>query len=199
MKFKTRLQLPQLRRVAVIASCLLLCLSCSNLPLNALAMPEMQDAIIKAPPMAPEDSVSCYLPSESAPGRGLAINVIFPTRPRYPDGAPVVVVAPGGSGPDGLSFEMHAAQMGLVEVRFAFPGGSKGKFTSSGIYDYRGVECQKALRDVILFAHGRMLDKDGRKISDLVPIKISSDNVGLVGWSNGGNVALVTMAKYANE
>ncbi len=198
-KSTRRIKWDLMGRVARISAALLFSFSSCNLPLQALAMSEFVETGVKAPAMVPEDSVSCYLPSESAPGRGLAVNIIFPAKPRYADGAPVVVVAPGGAGPDGLSFEMHAAQMGFVEVRFAFPGGGKGKFNSSGIYDYRGVESQKALRDVILFAAGRMLDKDGRKISDLVPIKVSQDNVGLVGWSNGGNVALVTMAKFASE
>jgi hypothetical protein len=125
--------------------------------------------------------------------------MIYPKKPRYKDGAPVVVVVPGGAGPDGLGFDMHAAQMGFIEVRFAFPGGGKGKFNSSGIYDYRGIECQKALRDILLFAGGRMLDSDGRKIEQICPVKVSKDNIGLVGWSNGGNIALVTMAKYASE
>ena len=165
----------------------------------AMSLAELPDGAIKPPPMVPESSVSCYLPSESAPGNGLAVNIIYPKKPRYPDGAPVVVVVPGGAGPDGLTFDMHAAQMGFVEVRFAFPGGGKGKFTSSGIYDYRGIECQKALRDVLQYAGGRMLDGEGKKIAELVPIKISKDNVGVVGWSNGGNIALVTMGKYADD
>jgi hypothetical protein len=178
---------------------LLLVVSMQTFMPAALAMAEMQENLIKPPPMVPERSVSCYLPSESAPGGGLAVNIIYPKKPRYKDGAPVVVVVPGGAGPDGLSFDMHAAQMGLVEVRFAFPGGGKAKFQSSGIYDYRGVECQKALRDILLFAAGRMLDSEGKKISEIVPVKVSADNIGIMGWSNGGNIAIVTMAKYADD
>jgi hypothetical protein len=181
----------------VIWTILSFCLQ--SAPLGAMATVDINESSIKPPPLVPEQSVSCYLPSESAPGKGLAVNVIYPKKPRYKDGAPVAVIAPGGSGPDGLGFDMHSAQMGFVEVRFGFPGGGHGKFTSSGIYDYRGAECQKALRDVLLFAAGRMLDTEGRKISELVPVKVSADNIGIVGWSNGGNVALVTMTKYASE
>jgi hypothetical protein len=164
-----------------------------------MATADITEGVVKPPPMVPEQSVSCYVPSESAPGKGLAVNVIYPKKPRYKDGAPVAVIVPGGAGPDGLGFDMHSAQMGFVEVRFAFPGGGHGKFTSSGIYDYRGAECQKALRDVLLFAAGRMLDTEGRKIGELVPVKVSGSNIGIVGWSNGGNIALVTMSKYASD
>jgi hypothetical protein len=168
-------------------------------PAAQAIMSDLPEDSIKIPPMVPEESVSIYLPSDSAPGKGLAVNIIYPKTPRYADGAPVVVVAPGGSGPDGLGFEIHAAQVGFVEVRFAFPGGGHGRFTSSGIYDYRGVESQKALRDVLLFAAGKLRDSEGKQIYDLLPNKVSRDNIGIAGWSNGGNIALVTMYKYADQ
>jgi hypothetical protein len=164
-----------------------------------LAYSELAEPSMKKPPMVPEQSVSCYVPSESAPGKGLAVNIIYAKLPRYPDGAPVAVIAPGGAGADGLGFEMHAAQAGFIEVRFAFPGGGHGKFLSSGIYDNRGPESQMALRDVLLFAAGKIASSDGQKIYELVPIKVSSTNIGLVGWSNGGNIALVTMYKFAEQ
>lgn len=182
---------------AVFLTILTFCLQAA--PLGAMATADIGEGAIKPPPMVPEQSVSCYVPSESAPGKGLAVNVVYPKKPRYKDGAPVAIIVPGGSGPDGLGFDMHSAQMGFVEVRFSFPGGGHGKFTSSGIYDYRGQECQKALRDVLLFAAGRMLDSEGRKVSEILPVKVSADNIGIVGWSNGGNIALVTMDKYASE
>ncbi len=168
-------------------------------PWPSSAITEIPEPSLKIPPMVPEDSVSTYVPSQSAPGKGLAVNIIYPKKPRYPDGAPVAVVAPGGAAADGLSFEMHAAQVGFIEVRFAFPGGRHGRFNSSGFYDYRGINSQMALRDVLLFAAGKITDSEGRKIYDLVPVKISKDNIGLVGWSNGGNVALVTMYRYADQ
>jgi hypothetical protein len=170
---------------------------CWCFPVDAFS--ELPEQSIKRPPMVPEQSVSCYVPSESAPGKGLAVNIIYAKQPRYPDGAPVSVIAPGGAGSDGLGFEMHAAQAGFIEVRFAFPGGGHGKFTSSGIYDNRGLESQMALRDVLLFAAGKIASTDGQKIYELVPIKVSATNIGLVGWSNGGNIALVTMYKFADQ
>ncbi len=149
--------------------------------------------------MVPEKSVSTYIPSHAAPGSGLAVNIIYPGKARYKDGAPVVVVAPSGMGAGGLKFTMHAAQSGFVEVRFAFPGGGSAGFTSGGEYDYRGPLCQEALRDVLLFAAGKFSDGEGRKIDELVPVKLYNNTVGVVGWANGGNIAAVTVAKYAEQ
>jgi hypothetical protein len=154
---------------------------------------------LKIPPMVPEKSISTYVPSDTAPGNGLAVNVIYPGKPRYTEGAPVVVVAPQGEGNSGLEFSTHAAQSGFAEVRFAFPGGGKTGFSSGGVYDHRGVQSQAALRDVLLFAAGKKKDTQGRTISKLVPTKIYNPTVGLIGWSNGGNIALITLAKHAQQ
>jgi len=155
--------------------------------------------IVKDIPMAKEDSVSTYLPSEASPGQGLAINIIYPQKARYATGAPVVVVVPGGDGPNGLSFCAHATQVGFVEIRFAFPGGGVKGFSSGGHNDYRGENSQKALRDVLLFAMGKLEDCKERSLKDLVPTKIAPQEIGILAWSNGGNIALVTMDKFADQ
>ena len=154
---------------------------------------------IKDVPLAPEKAVSTYLPSEAAPGQGLAVTISYPDKPRFKDGAPVVALVPGGDSPNGLTSSMHAPQVGCVEVRFAFPGGGIKGFQSSGRNDYRGKDSQKALRDIILFAMGKLEDYKERTIKDLIPIKVASDNIGIVGWSNGGNIALVTMDKFSDD
>jgi hypothetical protein len=164
-----------------------------------LAAAVVPEESISVPPMLEEQSVSTFVPSDAAPGAGLAVNVIYPQKPRYPEGAPVVVVAPGGTKASGLDFSMHAAQSGFAEVRFAFPGGGIGHFVSSGIYDARGAQSQQALHDVLLFAAGRLSDQKGRTINDLVPVKLSNSHVGMVGWSNGGNIAIITMSNFNND
>jgi hypothetical protein len=171
----------------------------SQPPASPALESSVPEASLKIPPMVPEKSVSTYIPSETAPGQGLAVNVIYPAKPRYPQGAPVVVVAPGGEGASGLEFSTHAAQSGFAEVRFAFPGGGKPGFASSGIYDVRGPVSQQALRDVLLFAAGKISDIQGRTINSLVPTKLFNSNVGVEGWSNGGNIALITLSKYKKE
>jgi len=166
---------------------------------QAASTAELPTGTTKALPTAKEESVSTYVPSEAAPGKGLAVNVIYPEKPRFEDGAPIAVVVPGGDGPNGLGFCVHASQVGFVEVRFAFPGGGVKGFSSSGERNYRGEKDQMALRDVILFAMGKLEDYKERSIKDLVPVKLAPENVGVVGWSNGGNTALVTLDKYPEE
>jgi len=156
---------------------------------------------MRLPLMAREKSVSTYVPSDTADGNGLAVNLIFCARPRFKNGAPVAVVAPGGIGADGLPFNMHAAQIGVVEVRFAFPGGGSEQFGSKGVFDNRGAKSVEAFRDVLLFASGRKTDYKDRTLVELLAgsIKVNPLNIGIVGWDNGGNVALVAMARYASE
>ncbi len=156
---------------------------------------------MNVPLMAKEKSVSTYVPSATADGQGLAVNLVFIAKPRFKTGAPVAVVAPGGIGPDGLGFNMHAAQIGAIEVRFAFPGGGSAEFGSRGVFDNRGAKSVEAFRDVLLFASGRKNDYKGRTITELLApsIKVNPLNIGIVGWDNGGNIALVTMAKYASD
>lgn len=154
---------------------------------------------LKVPKMVPEQSVSTFVPCQNAPGDGLAVNIIYPAKPRYAQGAPVVVVVPGGMSPSGLEFSMHSAQAGFAEVRLALPGGGQAKFASGGSYDYRGPASAAALKDVLLFASGAKRDYKGRRINELLPAKVRNTNVGAVGWSNGGNLLLITLAKYASE
>jgi hypothetical protein len=160
---------------------------------------ELPSSSLKIPPMVKEQSVSTYIPSSAAPGQGLAVNVIYPKKTRYTEGAPVVVVVPSGNSASGLDFSMHSAQQGFIEVRFAFQGGGKEGFHSSGIYDFRGGQSREALRDVLRFAAGKVADHQGKTIQQLVPVTAYNAAVGAVGWSNGGNILLNTMAAFHSD
>lgn len=173
--------------------------SSSNSTEAATLPPAAHKENLKVLPMVAEPSVSTYVPSDAAPGTGLAVNIIYPSRPRYKDGAPINVVVPGGRGASGLRFSMHSAQVGFVEVRFAFPGGGLSKFHSDGSWDERGVDSQKALRDVLRYAAGQINDYQGRPFSELVPVKLDALNIGATGWANGGNILLVTLAKFHED
>ncbi len=189
------------RRTILITALILLANAQSNWHacLSSETVNLIPEDSLKEVPLTSEQSVSTFLPSSSAPGRGLAINIIYPKQPRYKDGAPIAVVVPGADKPNGLNFCLHAAQQGFVEVRFAFPGGGNGVFKSDGFNDHRGIMSQRALRDVILFAAGKAQDFRQRSIANIVPTKMAANNLGLVGWSNGGNIALITMEKYAKQ
>lgn len=165
---------------------------------SATAINDLPPDSVKIPPMVKEQSVSTFVPTED--GR-IAVNMIYGAKARYKAGAPVAVVVPGGTGADGLGFDMHAAQEGFIEVRFAFPGGGTPEFGSSGKIDNRGEESIKALRDVILFAAGIKKDYKERTIKELMAAhtKVDTASLGLVGWDNGGNQALVVLGKYPEE
>ena len=169
----------------------------------ALAAPlvDLPPDSVRVPPMVKEKSISTYVPSEACPGNGVAVNLIYPNKPRYKDGAPIAVVCPGGLNADGLTFEMHACQAGIIEVRFAYPGGGSPRFGSGGTYDARGEDSLKALKDVILFAGGLKKDYKDRTIIDLLKdkVKVQNDDIGLVGWDTGGNQALAVLGKHGED
>lgn len=185
-----------MKRFILLATALLFT---ATTPGVVAATTDIPSTSLHSPELLTEKSISTHIPSESAPGQGVAVSLIYPEKPRYKDGAPVVVVVPAGTTSSGLDFSMHAAQAGFVEVRFAFPGGGKTGFQSSGIYDNRGQQSQIALKDVLLFAAGKAHDAQGRTISEIVPVKVYNNQVGVAAWSNGGNTFVVTLAKFAEE
>lgn len=160
--------------------------------------------IAAAPALAqvPADSVDLRLASDGtgSPTGTLAVRVTYPrnlTDYRYPDGAPVVVYLPGGTGPGNLGAGRALVDPGFVLVTFLFPGGSEGSFSSDGAYDYRGDNCQKALRDVIRFAESAAIDTLGRTLDDIVPGSVHPLILGLAPFSNG-LIGLVTLDRYGS-
>lgn len=142
------------------------------------------------------------VPSEIAGSEGIFVRINRPNVARYGAlGAPVVIHIAGGFGSTGLTVANPPWSLpDCIEIRFNFPGGGTGTTRSGGVYDDRGPNCLKALRDVIRFALGTTTDVNGKKLSELVsPIQPLAANVGLVGWSNGGNATLCVAGAYGNE
>jgi hypothetical protein len=141
-----------------------------------------------------------HIPSTVGGEQGIAVGVLPPLKPRYSNGAPVMIHVPGGVTTGGTEGRPEYAGLGFVEIRFAFPGGGSGEAASGGTYDYRGSDCIRALADVILFATGRLADKEDRKIQDLLAnTTVLTRNVGLVGSSHGGNACGLVMATHGEE
>lgn len=146
-------------------------------------------------------AVDVDLPSGSASGGNLALRVYSPGdvgESRYPEGAPVVVFVPGGFTAGGLDEPLHGAR-DTVRIAFLMPGGRDrvtGR-TSGGTYDDRGERSIAAVRDVVRFAAGLLRDSRGRTIGELLPVPVLTGVVGLVGASNGGNLAAVAAADPA--
>ncbi len=152
--------------------------------------------IAHRPPSSPLD---INLPSDSTgvANGTLAVRILPPTQARYADGAPVVIFVPGGDTAGSLKPALPGAE-DTVRIVFLFPGGRDpvaGR-KSDGTYDHRGPASIAALRDVILFAMGQRTTVDGKTIDDLLPTPVLHDNIGLLGASNGGNIAVAVAAQY---
>ena len=167
------------------------------------AMQEIPQDSLKVPELAKEYIISTYVPSKTVKGKGLAVSFVFTQKARYKDGAPVAVVVPPGTGANGMTHNAHISQIGMIEMRMAFPGGGTRDFYSDGEFDNRGFKSAEALRDVILFAAGKSRDYQNRTLQDLIwakaQIKVDHSNIGLVGWDQGGNTALVCLGKHSDD
>ena len=144
--------------------------------------------------------VVTHIPSTAGGEQGIAVGVLSPLKSRFADGAPVLIHVPGGVATGSVDGRPEYAGFGFIEIRFAFPGGGRDAAASGGTYDLRGPNCIRALADVIRFATGRLADRQGRRIGQLVPnVKPFFDNVGLVGSSHGGNACGLAMATHGEE
>jgi hypothetical protein len=127
--------------------------------------------------------------------------VDFPTVPRFHDGAPVIIWVHGGYDEGRLQLELPPPADDLIVINFLFPGGEFA-FTgrqSDGVYDYRGTDSILALRDVILYAAGKLTDNQDRTIDEVVPVPVLHDNIGIVGKSNSGNIIAAVAALHSTE
>ncbi len=152
-------------------------------------------------PGARADTLTTRIPSESGGEDGLFAEICIPAEPRYGDtGAPILVHVPGGWDGAGLGTGKQEWPLeGFIEIRFNFPGSGRPDQRSGGTYDDRGESCIRAVRDVTRFALGTPADEHGNRLADYTgrhhPLY---DNVGLVGWSNGGNATLTTAGAFGD-
>jgi hypothetical protein len=153
----------------------------------------------------PPNAVDVALPSSSTGSDTgtLAVRVQSPAAgdARYSDGAPVIIWLPGGFEMKGLAHELPPSADDVVIVTFAFPGDDvpNAPIRSDGVYDYRGLNCIRALSDVILYAAGELTDDQGRTIDEVTPVDVLHDNIGLIGVSNGGNIIVSVAALHGEE
>lgn len=146
-------------------------------------------------------SLDVEILSAAADGGSIMARIIYPSpdHRRYEEGAPIVVVSPGGHNPGFVPpDDSDARTYGYISLYFLMPGGSSGGLASEGQYDYRGLKCQRALADVLLFAMGEKADAQGKLITEYIPFALT-ENVGMIGYSNGGNLAVTTLAHYGDE
>jgi hypothetical protein len=151
----------------------------------------------------PQRVVDIDLPSAStgSPDGTLAVRLYLPVVPRYAAGASIAIVGMGGVDSGSLDMQIPPVGSDLLIAVFLFPGGvdPTGERRSDGVYDNRGETSILALRDVILYLAGKLADSEGRLVDDVVDVSLLHDNIGLVGLSNGGNIAVAVAALYGAE
>lgn len=155
----------------------------------------------------------------STDGGDIWFRIFFPTDPddyRYEaNGAPVLVYSPGstdsmklgGDGKTKLGNIDEVVRQGFVVIIYHFPGFSaSGSVDTSvvpsrespGTFDIRGAEGIAALRDVVKFALGTQSTTEEKSIQDIVPGALAT-NVGMMGFSNGGNVSWAALELHGSE
>ena len=148
------------------------------------------------------ETAHLQVPSSVAAPEGLAVVVSWPAQAsgaRYAEGAPIVIEIPGGHTPGSLPPDGAAgfAAIGMVSINFIMPGGEQDGRRSGGVFDYRGPRCMAALADLVAFARGDTVgtrDDDTEVfLDDLLGYPSLDDQIGLVGSSNGGNLAVVSL------
>lgn len=147
-------------------------------------------------------SFFAHIPSSSAVGEGIALWIKAPSTERYGgSGAPIAVYLAGGFKGEGIGDkEAGLIDEGFIEISFNFPGNGTGNKKSGGVYDNRGPLSLRAARDVIRFALGKLADLNGKYLSDIVtPIVPLHSNVGLIGYSNGGNTNICVAGVHGGE
>ncbi|MBN1542585.1 T9SS type A sorting domain-containing protein [candidate division KSB1 bacterium] len=147
------------------------------------------------------DTLYTTIPSAVAGEEGIFAQICFPEQARYSEnGSPVLVHVPGGWNGEGISTARSEWPLNdFIEIRFNFPGSGHPDQRSGGSYDERGENCVRALCDVTRFALGKIADQGGYRLDEYSSILPLYDNVGMVGWSNGGNAALAAAGAFGDE
>ena len=119
----------------------------------------------------------------NSPGIGdIAVCLELPEKPRYPEGAPIVVeVSTWFVEFNGFHRVNQTTEIGAITISYLWPGrfDPETGARSEGEYDYGGPDSLAVLRDVIRFASGLTPDVDGYYIRELTQITPLTDNVGL--------------------
>ncbi len=105
-----------------------------------------------------------------------------------PTGTLPVVVQVFGAWDDALPAEPVGPNEALA-IRFALSG-------SGGASDLRGPLARSAVAAALAYAHGDTADADGCRVTDRVPDADPSSLI-LLGLSNGGNLAMATLADHS--
>ena len=172
----------RVRHIVVVTLCLV-----AALPRAAAQNPDPAGQYPPPPPIPPRIESPCSgqmlrIPSKAAGAEGVRVRVSPPTKGRYAQGAPIVVHlnAPIEGSRACLS------EQGFIDVGYVCPRG-------------RGPSNIACVADVLSFATGNIRTIEGKSIQDYSAVKALTDNAGLIGWSAGGNQAVLAMAGHGSH
>jgi len=135
-----------------------------------------------------------------SPGIGrIAVHIQQPEKPRYVQGAPVIVNVSGFfTSSSGFDFEWEPDAVGVIYITYLWPGKSDVRTgqSSQGIFDYGGSNCLAALRDVIRFATGETPNVTGQYLHELIDVVPLYEVSGLYAFSHSGIVATNVLALH---
>jgi len=163
---------------------------------------DSQAHIYNVPTVEIPSQFAVRVPSDAAGNNGVYVHLTLPSAPRYDNQqAPVVVHVAGGWDGIGVTEKSHGlADQGFIELDFNFPGSGRPGEVSGGFYDERGENCIRALADVMQFAMGKQPDVYGHYLYEMVgETQVADDNVGMCGWSNGGNATIIAAGAFGEE
>jgi len=173
-----------------------------------------QNPLQEPPPLnrvAPADTCSfagplLHIPSKVAGNEGVLVRVSPPARGRYPQGAPIAVHMIAAR-PNVSGSRACLSERGFVDVGFLCPGGEyrdgSGALWKSGgavVAQSSAQACVEPLGDVLSFATGALRSTEGKSIQDYVSgVRTLTNNVGIIGWSFGGNLSVLAMGRYGDR
>ncbi len=137
------------------------------------------------------------VPDENSPA-GVSLQVVYPAESTLlPDGAPAIVVLAGGFDNDVIPVASDERSfmggLGLVQIYVDFPGGSR-PWSTPGTGDFRGGTSRAAVATALRYAADELEDTDGCTLADRMDVPLSQTPPLLHGHSNGGNLAVATLA-----
>jgi hypothetical protein len=186
-------------------------------PLFPLAAQNVQLSSQDPPvaPFGPPSNPRCsfngpflHIASAAAGTEGLLLRVSPPRRGRYSKGAPIAVHMLA-SWPSVSGSEACLSEQGFIDVGFLCPGrqyreadGTVWKSGGSPLPETlsSAQACVEPLADVLSFVTGKTRSLDGKSIQDYTgTVRAMIDNAGIIGWSYGGNLAVLAIARYGER
>ncbi len=133
------------------------------------------------------------------PGGYVTAGVYAPDVPRYFDGAPIVLDLPGGQSFGTTQPDTGFVNRGVIYATLILPGRAEGPDTTTGTWDARGLASYDAIAAVMAYLGGDITDIAGGRMEDSLSCPVNHDVVGMLGSSNGGNLAVGTLALRGNR